>query len=222
MTAERVPESGPDPALRRAPAPAVVFDVMDTLLTDPYRAAHEAATGLTFAAFEQRRPAGVYHALERGEIDEPAYWRALRAAGIDVDVDSFHGVRVAGYAWLAGMRRLLLDVAAASRVLLATNYPLSWVRDLHAMFFSSMGVEICSSAEVGARKPSPEFFARMAALHSLDPASTLLIDNAPVNVCGAVNAGWRGEVFRDAASAREKIWGHLGRVRELDAGDGLE
>ena len=54
----------------RGSAPVLVFDVMDTLLTDPYREAHKAATGRGFAEFESLRPEGVYHAFERGEIGE--------------------------------------------------------------------------------------------------------------------------------------------------------
>ena len=46
---------------------AIVFDVMDTLLHDPYREAYEAATGLRFEAFAAVHPEDAYLALEGAE-----------------------------------------------------------------------------------------------------------------------------------------------------------
>jgi HAD superfamily hydrolase (TIGR01509 family) len=186
-------------------APAVVFDVMDTLLHDPYREAYEAATGMTWDAFAAARPEGAYEALERSEIDEADYWRTVREAGISVDIRRFHSTRRDGYRWLPGMRELLLETAASHRVILASNYPAAWLVDVRSSFFEGIRVELCGSCVLAARKPSRPFFARMVQRLGLDPASTALVDDSASNVAGAAAAGWQAIRFQDAATTRTAL-----------------
>ena len=194
------------PAARAdAPATVVVFDVMDTLLHDPYREAHEAATGLAWETFDLLRPEEAYHALERSAIDEPTYWRTLREAGIRVDVERFHAVRRDGYAWLPGMRELLDDTVAKHRVVLASNYPAAWIDDVRATFFDGRRVEFCGSCQLGARKPGPRFFERIAGRLGLRPATTVLVDDVAANVRAAVAAGWMGVLHRDPRGTRAAL-----------------
>lgn len=203
--AESPQEVGP-PVGSTARRPTVVaFDIMDTLLHDPYREAHEAATGLSFERFESIRPEGAYHALERSEIDESTYWGALRRAGISVDVGRFHAIRRLGYRWLPGMRELLRENAAGYRVILATNYPAGWIADVRRRFMQSDQVEVCGSCDLGVRKPSRGFFDRMVDRFALEPTTTVLVDDSARNVDGALAAGWQGVRHRDAWGTREAL-----------------
>jgi HAD superfamily hydrolase (TIGR01509 family) len=184
---------------------ALVFDVMDTLLRDPYREAFEAATGLTFDAFASVHPEDAYLALERSEIDEPSYWATLRRAGIAVDVERFHAARREGYGWMPGMRALLHDAAAQHRVLLASNYPATWMADLRSGLLRDIRADVCGSCELGIRKPSRGFFDRIADRFSLDPGSTVLVDDSARNIEGAEAAGWLGVRHRDADRTRTSL-----------------
>lgn len=64
------------------------------------------------------------------------------------------------------------------------------------------------SGEEGICKPSPEIFSRLAQRFALDPAETLFIDDAEVNVAGALAAGLDAVRFVDApglaAALRER------------------
>lgn len=53
------------------------------------------------------------------------------------------------------------------------------------------------SGEEGVLKPSPEIFARLRDRYRLDPATTLFVDDAEVNVRGAQAAGFRAHQFVD-------------------------
>jgi 2-haloacid dehalogenase len=53
------------------------------------------------------------------------------------------------------------------------------------------------SGEEGVLKPSPEIFARLQERYGLDPAATLFVDDAEVNVRGARAAGFRAHHFVD-------------------------
>lgn len=166
----------------------VAFDLMQTLLTDPYREAHEAATGLTWAQFEERRPEGIYHSLERGEIEEEIYWRELRATGLEVDPARFHATRRGGYRWLPGMRELLAECAGYGTVVVASNYP-RWIDDVEAESFAALGVRVYASCQFGVRKPDRRFFAALAASEGVTAADLVLVDDAPANVAGLADAG---------------------------------
>ena len=183
----------------------VVFDVMDTLLHDPYREAYRAGTGLTFDAFASLGTEPAYRALERAEIDEDAYWSIVRASGAEVDEDRFHATRRAAYRWLPGMRELLDRTAARDRVILSSNYPATWIADVRTRFFDDVPVEVCGSCELGACKPERRFFDRLRDRLGLDPARTVLVDDAARNVDGAVATGWHGVLHRDAASTEEAL-----------------
>ncbi len=196
---------GPPAAARLTPAAVVVFDVMDTLIADPYREAHQSATGMTFEGFDALRPDGVYHAFERAEIREHSYWDALRQAKIPVDVARFHAARLAGYRWLPGARALLLETMRTHRVVLATNYPAEWLADLRERFFNGLELMICASCELGVRKPSSAFYQHLAARFALDPRITVLIDDTVANVDAAIALGWEGIVFRGAVEARQRL-----------------
>lgn len=56
------------------------------------------------------------------------------------------------------------------------------------------------SGEEGVLKPSPMIFARLRDRYGLDPAATLFIDDAEVNVRGARAAGFRAHHFVDPAT----------------------
>jgi 2-haloacid dehalogenase len=61
------------------------------------------------------------------------------------------------------------------------------------------------SGEEGVLKPSREIFGRVATRFELDPARTLFIDDALVNVEGARAAGFQAHHFTNAASLRDAL-----------------
>src|SRR6056297_2574089 len=106
---------------------AIAFDVMDTLLYDPYREALEAALGgQPLAELRARRDPDLYPAFERGELTEDQYWAGHAAVGLDLDREAFHRVRRAGLYWLPGMRELIVALTGHVRLVTASNYPV-WI-----------------------------------------------------------------------------------------------
>jgi FMN phosphatase YigB (HAD superfamily) len=184
--------------------PIIAFDLMDTLIRDPYRLAHEAATGMPFEELETKRPDGVYHALERGEIGEEYYWYHLQQAGIAIDVNKFHDTRCRGYAWLPGMKELLVYMTTVYRVIIASNYPV-WIHDVQRAYLADLNIEICSSCQLGVRKPSLDFFIRLCARHKISIHNLLLIDDSCDNVRGACAAGANAIHFTGATLLRQSL-----------------
>jgi len=177
---------------------------MDTLIRDPYREAYEAATGLTFEDFEAKRPPDIYYALERGEIDEDRYWRELRRAGISIDVVSFHLARVRGYRWLPGMRKILVELAARTPLVIASNYP-KWISDIKQGFLKGLSVDVCSSYELGVRKPAVEFFEKLCLRYRLEPSETVLVDDSLETVSNACGYGLKAIHYTDSDNLRHAL-----------------
>ena len=62
------------------------------------------------------------------------------------------------------------------------------------------------SAEEKTVKPCPEIYRRFTERFSLQPEECLFIDDAPINVAGAIACGWKGIVFHgDADELEEKL-----------------
>lgn len=173
----------------RPPVAVVAFDLMDTLVRDPFREALHAATGVQPRELFARRDPEVYPALERGEIDEVAYWASYDEAGIAVDPERFHEVRLAGTSWLPGMRSLVDEVRRHCRVVVASNYP-HWLADHEDELLAGACDEVVGSYQLGARKPDLAFFeALLGRLDVDDPARVVFVDDRPTNLEGAEAAG---------------------------------
>lgn len=64
---------------------------------------------------------------------------------------------------------------------------------------------ILVSGEEGVAKPDPAVFALLVERFALEPASTVLVDDRPVNVEAARAAGLRGLFFTDPAALRRDL-----------------
>lgn len=167
----------------------VAFDLMDTLVRDPFREALTAATGVPLRDLFARRDADVYPAFERGEIDEATYWGSYPAAGIDVDPDCFHHVRRSGTTWLPGMRELLVEVRRVGvGVVVASNYP-HWLTEHADGMLAGLADAVVGSYQLGARKPDPRFYERLLARLDADPAAVAFVDDRVANLEGAAAIG---------------------------------
>ena len=180
---------------------AVAFDVMDTLLADPFREALEAATGRPLAELFRHRDPDLYPAFERGEITEEAYWAGHVERGMAVDPAAFHRVRRAGTRWLPGMRDLLEELAGRVHRLTATNYP-RWIEELADGPLAGSVDEVVASCHLGVRKPDPAFYRALVARSGVSAAEVAFVDDREENVAAAREVGLEAYTFTDADGVR--------------------
>ena len=186
---------------------AVAFDLMDTVLSDPFREALQAATGLELEDLFARRDPSVYPAFERGELDEDAYWAHYRAAGIEVDPERFHRVRRAGIGWLPGMPELLDELEGHVLRVTASNYP-RWVEDVAADHLDGRFDRVLASCHLGARKPEPDFYRRLLAEIDLPAPAVLFVDDRQANVEAARAEGLAAHRFTGVVPLRRWLREH--------------
>jgi HAD superfamily hydrolase (TIGR01509 family) len=184
------------------PLTAVAFDLMDTVVRDPFRDALTAGTGRSLAEVLRRKDAEGWPRFERGELTEAEYFQTY--GDLEVDVAAFHHARRAGYRWLPGMRELLEDLAGEVVRATASNYPV-WVEELADGLLAGCFDAVIASHHLGVRKPDPAFYARLCAKLEADPERVLLVDDRPANVEGALAAGLRAHRFADAEDLRARL-----------------
>lgn len=187
--------------MRTGGVEAIAFDVMDTLVHDPFREALVAATGLTVDEVMARREAGVYPAFERGELDEAAYWAHYEDAGIAIDAVEFHRVRRERIRWLPGMRSLLDELEGLVVRTAASNYPI-WIEQLAADHLAGRLDRIVASCHLGCRKPDAAFYRGLLEQLDLSADRVAFVDDRAENVRGAADAGLRAHRFEDAPRLR--------------------
>jgi HAD superfamily hydrolase (TIGR01509 family) len=188
------------------PPRVLAYDLMDTLLRDPYREALEAGAGMPLEELARRRGSGwsAWPAFERGEIDEDEYWATHARAGIAFDVEAFHRVRRAGYAWIDGMPELVAALAGRVRQVVASNYPV-WIEEVAAHHLGDRFEVVIASHHVGVRKPEQGFYAALIEELGATPADVLFVDDREVNVTAAREAGLRSHLFTGAEDLRTRL-----------------
>ncbi|MFA9430527.1 HAD-IA family hydrolase [Egicoccus sp. AB-alg2] len=199
---------------------AVAFDLMDTVVRDPYREALRAATGLPLDELFRRRPPQAYPALERDELAEADYWAAFTEHGIDVDPDAFHRTRLSGTTWLEGMAELLDELGGTVLRATASNYP-RWIDDLADTLLAGRFDRVLASCHLGARKPDARFFHGLLDELGYAAAEVLFVDDREENVTGAREVGIAAHRYRDVTGVRRFLADHgVLPARTADRGAG--
>lgn len=179
------------------PVDAIVFDLGGVLVDVDFRRAIErwaAAAGVPAELLAGRfRRDQAYCAHERGELDDRGYFLHLRSAlGVEIGDDEMRA------GWNAALGEPLPGVASLVRRLAAELplYVFSNTNPAHIAHFTPRYRSLLShfravftSCEIGARKPEPEAFARLAQHIGAAPASLLFFDDLEENVLGARASG---------------------------------
>lgn len=187
---------------------ALLFDLMGTVVYDPYLEALEAGTGMDFSAAAKVRDPRCWPEFEIGAIDEAEFVRRF-FTGDDgqrrFDAEAFHRVRREGYHYLPGMVELLEDLDGTSDRYIASNYPL-WIEQMRTEFgFDRYFEGVYASCHLGVRKPDPRFFELILEDLQVDPPACLFIDDRQVNCAAAADVGLRVHVFDGAEDLRKRL-----------------
>jgi HAD superfamily hydrolase (TIGR01509 family) len=184
----------------------ILFDVMDTLVHDPFYVEMPAFFGLTFEDWLRAKNPSVWVPFERGELDERELLRALFADARPFDHAGFLGMLRASYRYLDGVEALLSDVSDRGVALHAfSNYPCWYALIESAVRLSRYVSWTFVSCDTGMRKPDEAAYRHALDTLAVPPERILFVDDRAVNVEAAERTGMRGHVFRDATSLRAAL-----------------
>lgn len=184
----------------------VLFDVMDTLVRDPFREDMPRFFGMSLAEMISAKHPRAWIEFELGAWDEARFLENFFADARAFDHRGFRECVFDGYELLPGIEPILDALRAASVELhTASNYP-CWWREIEARTRLSRYVSWSFvSSELGARKPDARFFDAMIAHLGSSPAECLFVDDQPRNCDAARALGFDAIRFEGADALRAEL-----------------
>jgi len=189
------------------PPEVVLFDVMDTLVRDPYLDALPGYFGLDADTFFRAVRPGAWVDFELGRLDEAGWFSTAFRDGRAFDGPGLRAHLAAHYRWIEGVPEVLADLRRCGRALhTLSNYPV-WYRQIEARLQVSSLVEwTFVSCETGLRKPDPESYLHAARTLGIPPEACVFVDDREVNVQAARALGFHALRFVDAATLRRDLF----------------
>lgn len=186
--------------------PALLLDVMDTLVADPFHEAIPGFFGLTLPQlFEQKHPTA-WVEFEHGELTLPAYCNRMFADGRPVDHERFVEHIRPAYRLLEGIEPLLGELQERGVEMHAlSNYP-----ELYRIMDAEVGLSrwvkpSFVSYLTRVRKPDPEAYLGAARALGRSPAECLFVDDRASNTRAAEAVGMPSIVFTGAPALRQEL-----------------
>tara|TARA_R110002074_G_scaffold53338_6_gene134002 strand:+ start:8117 stop:8716 length:600 start_codon:yes stop_codon:yes gene_type:complete len=187
-------------------ARVVLFDVMGTLILDPFYERMPAALGMSFEELMAAKTPDAWLEFERGEIDEAAYFRKMFRDGRAFDEAALKHAIVEGWAWLPGVESILGELTRAGVACHGlSNYPV-WMRELDAKVGLSDHLgQLFVSCDLGVRKPDAGAYVQTLDALGIPAHEVLFVDDRSVNVIAAEGLGMHGHRFQDAPTLRADL-----------------
>ncbi len=189
--------------------PVLVFDLMDTIVVDPYFRVVAPFLGTTLATLQTEKHPTAWIEFETGNIDETRFLKSFYTPASNKylpDPAAFRQVFFDHYAFIEGMEALLTELRAQGHQLwVLSNYP-HWFEVIQAKLALDRFFEgYVLSYRCGYRKPDPRIY-QFLAQKVADPNQQLvLIDDRAINVNAAQEQGWQGIIFTGVADLRQKL-----------------
>jgi len=149
--------------------------------------------------------ATIVHAADLGEISHDEMFQKLgeltKISPKQVEKEWWSFVEI-DYQLVELIRTLRVDYPIA----LLTNSPALFVREILRKYDLTLLFEpIVVSSEEGCAKPNLEIYKRMLERLSTKAENTLMIDDNPVNITGALNVGMNGLVFKSVIELKKAL-----------------
>ena len=185
--------------------PILLFDVMDTLVHEPFYFEMPAFFGMSLEELLAVKHPTAWIDFELGRMEEDEFLATFFRDGRGFDQAGFLRMVSDAYRWLPGMEALLGRLSGQGYVVHAlSNYP-SWYRRIEERLGLSRFLEWSFvSCDTGVRKPDPEAFAGAAEKLGVPSGDCLLIDDREPNCAAARALGMPAVRFTSAEDlARE-------------------
>ncbi|MSR48076.1 MAG: HAD family hydrolase [Planctomycetes bacterium] len=191
---------------RPTDSPALLFDVMGTLVYDPFAVEVPRALGMSFAEVLAAKHPTSWVEFEYGDLTEAEFLPQFFADGRGYDHAALIATFEQGFRLLDGIEPLLAELNARGlRPQLLSNYPEWWRRIEARTGLSRFADWRFVSCQTRLRKPDAEAFLHAARELERSPGECLFVDDVEKNVAAAARLGMRALRFRDAATLRSEL-----------------
>lgn len=188
-------------------APSIVlWDVMGTLVHDPFYVEVPAFFGMSLDALLAVKHPTAWRDCERGEMSVEAMEAGFFADGRAYDVAGLRETMSESYRLLPGIASLLDALREDSVPMHVVSNYTPWYRMIEAKLALSRWVAWdFVSCDLGVRKPEPAYYAQVLQCLGVPGSSCVFIDDRAANCDAAEAAGMHAIVFEDAVSTRTSL-----------------
>jgi HAD superfamily hydrolase (TIGR01509 family) len=192
----------------------ILWDVMDTLVRDPFFTHMAGFFGLTLEELLRRKHPTTWVRFELSQLDERGFFEQFFADGTPIDGPAFKQHVRDAYAWIDGIESLLRDLKANSVEMHAlSNYP-PWYQLIEERLGLSRYVELTFfSCDTRVRKPEAEAYLGACRTLGRRPEECLFIDDRAQNTDAARAAGLHALQFTGDVGALRASLRDLGFLR---------
>lgn len=186
--------------------PVLLFDIMDTIVRDPFYQDVPAFFGMSLKELIDCKHPTAWLEFEKGLIDEMELARKFFKDGRDFDLEGLKTCMRNGYSYIEGIEQLLLSLKQNHYEMHAfTNYPI-WYQLIEDKLKLSkyLSWTFCSYA-FGKRKPDTEFYKEVVRRLNVDPTNCIFVDDRQKNVEAAIEVGIRGVHFKNVNLLCEEL-----------------
>lgn len=193
-------------AMAVSPTPLILFDVMDTLVVDPFfKGMHSDVFGCESMQqlFALKDPK-TFIDFETGAISEIECAERYFLDRRPLDAAVVRAYLRDNYCWVAGMRELCDDLQRLGvQTALLSNYPAPWAELVEeTMKLSRYGPWAAVSGKTGHRKPAPQAYHAALSALGLGPTDVLFVDDSKTNCEAARALGIESIHFQSADALR--------------------
>jgi HAD superfamily hydrolase (TIGR01509 family) len=166
----------------------ILWDVMDTLVHDPFRDTMPAFFGLSLAELLRVKHPSAWGRFEKNELAEAAFLESFFSDGRRYDIEGFKAAIRAAYRFIDGIEPLLARLSERGIEMHAlSNYPEWYVWIEERLGLSRYVRWSFVSCQTAVRKPDPAAYRGALAALERAPAECLFIDDRASN-CEAARA----------------------------------
>lgn len=173
-----------------SPRPVILFDIMDTLVYNPFNKEIPDYFGLSTPLLLEQKDPAAWPAFELGQIDERTYLRCYFRDRRTFNHARFLTVIADAYRWLDDAESMLRQLAESRiRIHAFSNYP-TWYRTIEDRLHLSRFLEwTFVSCHTGVRKPSPGAYQHVLKTLGQPANQYLVIDDQRQNCEAAIDQG---------------------------------
>ncbi|KAJ8615781.1 hypothetical protein MRB53_035153 [Persea americana] len=178
--------------------PILLFDVMDTLVRDPFYQDVPAFFGMPMKELLETKHPTAWIEFEKGLINEMELAKKFFKDGRPFDLEGLKECMRRGYSYIDGIEALLYNLKQNNYEMHAfTNYPIWYMLIEDKLKISTYLSWTFCSCKTGKRKPVAEAYLKVLQHLGVEPASCVFIDDRMANVEAAVNAGMLKKILCD-------------------------
>lgn len=173
--------------------PILLFDVMSTLVTEPFFEVVPAFFGMSLDELLAQKHPSAWVDFEHGRIDEATYFERFFADGRPVDGEGLKAAMRDFYALMPGVADLLDELAARGHPMYAvSNYPV-WYQLIEDKLTLSKWLKWdFVSCDTGHRKPDLEAYRHVVRTLAVPAHRCVFVDDRAGNVDAAREVGMQG------------------------------